>query len=89
MVDKIRRLGIGLAIMLVIAVIGFSAYRAFTGESSISQTVVFAFLGLTALGLVRAFIASGEQKLTVEDFLFVIILIGMPIVVLIECLPDR
>ena len=81
--ERLKKLGIALVVMLVLAVVGFTLYQAFTGKGEIGQAVVFGLLGLSALGLVRVFIFSSAQRaLGAEDFILVIILIGFPLVML-------
>ena len=82
MSDKFEKFGMGLVVMLIIAVVGFSLYQAYTGKAEINQVFGFGLLGLSALGLVRFFIASGEKTLTMEDFISAAILTGTPIVAL-------
>lgn len=74
--NRAEQLGIGIAVMLIIAIVGFKLYESFTGKTEIGQVFVFGLLGISALGLVRLFIASGEKTLTAEDFISIIILIG-------------
>lgn len=80
--DKGQKLGIGIAVMLVIAVVGFSLYQTYTGEAKLSQAFVFGLLGIAALGLVRVFISSGDEKLSAQSLIQFILLIGAPITLL-------
>lgn len=81
--DKGKKLIIGLAVMVLIAVVGFSLYQTFTGNSSIGQTFVFILLGLAAFGMVRFGIATNDRSLSMENFISLLILIGAPITLLI------
>lgn len=82
MADKWEKFGIGLVIMLIVAIVGFQLYRAYTGESTINQVIVFGLLGLSALGLVRFFISSGEKTITAEDFISTLVLVAVPLLIL-------
>ena len=80
--ERTRKFVMSLVVMLVLAIVGFSAYQSFTGVAKLTQPIAFGLLGLAALGLVRVFIASGESTLNFENAVMIFVLIGAPIAAL-------
>ncbi len=80
--DRGTKFIIGLVVMLAIAIVGFSLYQSITGVSKITQPIAIGLLTLSALGLMRFFIASGEKTLTFEDGISALILVVAPIAAL-------
>lgn len=83
MSDKGTKFIIGLALAIILAIVGFSLYRNFTGVSEINQTLLFVWVSFIAFGLVLAGLASRDKTLSFENTFIILLLIGVPIAVLI------
>src|SRR3990167_8494881 len=76
---KGTRILLGIAVAVLVAVVGFSLYQAVTGNSSINQVIVFIFLGIMAYGLINAGLFAREKTLDAENFILIVLMIGVPI----------
>ena len=73
---------LGIAITLALALVGFPLYQTFIGEGEIGTVVLFAFISIVIIGLVKLGISTTDTRLDLNNFIPIVLMIGTPIVVL-------
>lgn len=78
--SRTTKLILGLAIIIAIGLIGFTLYQAFTGVGEIGTVVLFLFISIISIGLVKLGISSNDTKLDLNNFVPLLLMISVPIV---------
>lgn len=80
MESRTTKLILALVIIVALGLVGFTLYQAFTGVGEIGTVVLFLFISIIAIGLVKLGISSNDTKLDLNNFVPLLLMISTPIV---------